>query len=789
MNFGGKFTPKTPRREKTNLSSSSDSEKVKDPVSVFCRLRNLRDENEASCIKLMSPTVLSLICPSESRVLRKDTHYAFKHIFTSYASQKEVFDHIAYPLLEDLLRGKNGLLFTYGVTGSGKTYTLTGDPYNPGIMPRCIDTLFNSIAEHQAQKYIIKSDKMNGFEVQSEADARDDCLHENRSTKSLRKKGSGDKVLYTNDGTSILGINERNLYSVFISYIEIYNNTVYDLLDESGGKVLQSKILREDSQKNMYVNGVVEQEVKCAAEAFELFNAGQKRKRMGHTLLNAESSRSHSIFNIRVVQLEQYVLNSNGERVIPAQNLLKVGQLSLVDLAGSERSNRTQNTGMRLKEASSINNSLMSLRNCMEILRENQINNGSRLVPYRESRLTHIFKNYFEGEGRVEMIVCASPSVLDYEENLQVMKFADIASDVKVVRPESRFTPYKTKASKSKPTVETPITKIKATAPLVFGPKIPLLKLNFENIDDSIGGIRNLVKIIQTRKQKSLLLNREINAKDRAFRKRLAEMNSEYTLKISELKSAQQQYKKEKKKSQNLEVKVLELEKMNDSLDSKNVQLVDSIRNLRCNLDEKDLKLNQNLMEREKQKQKMALKQEKMNQELDDKLRRQRDHLNAAMRAKEDKLKRVRDLLDEEHAVVVAATPTKSVVSEVSNNKPPVPHRSRHVAVANRRRSKSVGEVWLEHNSVKPVPLGTVMQPSMNKRKSVSKLSKASDITHPKQSKYCLIAQEADTDGEVETKVYKADILPTCGGGAQVIFNDVERLRQESPVGTPQKYT
>lgn len=77
--------------------------------------------------------------------------------------------------------------------------------------------------------------------------------------------------------------------------------------------------------------------------------------------------------------------------------------------------------------------------------------------------------------------------------------------------------------------------------------------------------------------------------------------------------------------------------------------------------------------------------------------------------------------------------------------------------------------------------MGTVLQPSMKKRKSVTKLSKASDVTNPKQSKYCLIAQEQDGGGDVETKVYKGDILPTCSGGAQVVFNDVERLRQGSP--------
>lgn len=151
----------------------------------------------------------------------------------------------------------------------------------------------------------------------------------------------------------------------------------------------------------MYINGVLEVEVKSSVEAFEVLNLGQKRKRMAHTVLNAESSRSHSIFNVRLVQLEKAPSRSDGRPLIPEQNLIKVGQLSLVDLAGSERLSRTHNTGMRLKEASSINNSLMSLRTCLEILRENQMTSGNRLVPYRDSRLTLLFKNYFEGEGQV----------------------------------------------------------------------------------------------------------------------------------------------------------------------------------------------------------------------------------------------------------------------------------------------------------------------------------------------------------------------------------------------------
>ncbi|CAL4240543.1 unnamed protein product, partial [Meganyctiphanes norvegica] len=162
-----------------------------------------------------------------------------------------------------------------------------------------------------------------------------------------------------------------------------------------------------------------------------VLHAGQKRRRIAHTRLNCESSRSHSIFSIRVVQGP---LDAQGEEVVTDKNSIIISQLSLVDLAGSERTNRTKATGDRLKEAGNINNSLMTLRSCIEVLRENQVNNTNKKVPYRDSKITHYFKNFFDGEGKVKMIVCVNPKSDDYDETLPVMKFAELASEVQIQR-------------------------------------------------------------------------------------------------------------------------------------------------------------------------------------------------------------------------------------------------------------------------------------------------------------------------------------------------------------------
>lgn len=420
------------------------------------------------------------------------------------------------------------------------------------------------------------------------------------------------------------------------------------------------------------------------------------------------------------------------------------------------------------------------------------------MVPYRDSRLTLLFKNYFEGDGKVKMIVCVNPSVNDYEETLQVMKFAEMTQEVKVIKPEVCYTPYK-KIQKTPKSIKNSARKgaglYTPSTPMVFGPRIPSFKLNLEDLDETSLVMEKLLKILRTRRDKGRIFDRDVENKIQSFRQRLSAVNHNTVINKSELKSLKVIVKKEKQKSQNLETKILDLETVNESLQAKNEELCEVIRSLQCTIDEKDLKINQNYLEKEKTKHKMAMHAEKMNQELDMKLRKQREHLHAAMLERDNKLRKVREVLESElveipkeisHQPITKETQTIGETESVEKLRPG--HRKLATTPSMRhRRSRSVGEVWLEHNSVKPVPLGTVMQPAMKKRKSVTKLSKASDVTNPKQNKYCLIAQEAATDGEMETKLYKADIVPTCGGGAQVIFNDVERLRQESPTGSPRK--
>ncbi|XP_027137566.1 kinesin-like protein KIF23 isoform X4 [Larimichthys crocea] len=438
---------KNPRRPGPKKASSIE----KDPVGVYCRIRPLGAEDEECCVEMISSSTIQLHAPDGLKANRngeyKETQYSFKKVFGIQTTQMELFEDVARPLVEDLVHCKNGLLFTYGVTGSGKTFTMTGSPGEGGLLPRSLDMLFNSIGPFQAKRFVFKPDDKNGMEIQNQVDAllerqKRDSQQSVPKTPSSRQKADPEfaDMISSEEACKSENVDEDCCYSVFVSYIEVYNNYIYDLLEDAPidpirPKPPQSKILREDQNHNMYVAGCTEVEVKSTEEAFEVFWKGQKKRRIANTQLNRESSRSHSVFTVKLAQAP---LDADGDHILQDKNQVNVSQLCLVDLAGSERTSRTRAEGSRLREAGNINQSLMTLRTCMEVLRENQMCGTNKMVPYRDSKVTHLFKNYFDGEGKVRMIVCVNPKADDYDETMLVMRFAEMTQEVEVARPVDR---------------------------------------------------------------------------------------------------------------------------------------------------------------------------------------------------------------------------------------------------------------------------------------------------------------------------------------------------------------
>ncbi|EAA04239.4 AGAP007592-PA [Anopheles gambiae str. PEST] len=297
--------------------------------------------------------------------------FAFDHCFYStdanannFASQELVFNNIGRDILENAFQGYNACIFAYGQTGSGKSYTMMGSQDSKGIIPRLCDELFASIAAKQ-------TDELN--------------------------------------------------YKVEVSYMEIYNEKVHDLLDPKTAK--QSLKVREHNVLGPYVDGLSQLAVTSFLDIDNLMAEGNKSRTVAATNMNSESSRSHAVFTVVLTQtLIDTLSGVTGE---------KVSRVSLVDLAGSERAVKTGAVGDRLKEGSNINKSLTTLGLVISKLADSTGGkNKDKFVPYRDSVLTWLLKDNLGGNSRTVMLATLSPAADNYEETLSTLRYADRAKRI-----------------------------------------------------------------------------------------------------------------------------------------------------------------------------------------------------------------------------------------------------------------------------------------------------------------------------------------------------------------------
>ncbi|XP_063729758.1 kinesin-like protein KIF13A [Symsagittifera roscoffensis] len=276
-----------------------------------------------------------------------------------------MFEDLGLDLLENAFQGYNACIFAYGQTGSGKSYTMMGShSADLGIIPRLCHELFSKICCNS-----------------------NDCLQ----------------------------------FKVEMSYMEIYNEKVHDLLDPRSGK--SNLKVREHKILGPYVDGLSKLAVTSSEDIYDLIEVGNRSRTVAATNMNSESSRSHAVFTIF---LSQQITNKQmtGE---------KASRISLVDLAGSERATKTGAAGDRLKEGSNINKSLTTLGLVISALAEQAANQGRKkpvFVPYRDSTLTWLLKDSLGGNSKTVMIATISPSADNYDESLSTLRYADRAKRI-----------------------------------------------------------------------------------------------------------------------------------------------------------------------------------------------------------------------------------------------------------------------------------------------------------------------------------------------------------------------
>ncbi|KAI1328966.1 kinesin motor domain-containing protein [Xylariaceae sp. FL0255] len=296
------------------------------------------------------------VVPNGKKV--KDQTFAFDRIFDENVTQAEVYEATTKGLLDSVLDGYNATVFAYGATGCGKTHTITGTTQMPGIIFLTMQELFEKIAESSDEKHT----------------------------------------------------------EITLSYLEIYNETIRDLLVPGGSK--QSLNLREDSNQAVTVPGLTSHHPKDVAEVMDMIVQGNEYRTVSPTCANATSSRSHAVLQINV---------ASKDRNAAVNEPHTMATLSIIDLAGSERASATKNRGERLIEGANINKSLLALGSCINALCDPR---KKAHVPYRNSKLTRLLKFSLGGNCKTVMIVCVSPSSAHFDETQNTLRYANRAKNI-----------------------------------------------------------------------------------------------------------------------------------------------------------------------------------------------------------------------------------------------------------------------------------------------------------------------------------------------------------------------
>ncbi|XP_049933922.1 kinesin-like protein KIN-5D isoform X2 [Nymphaea colorata] len=349
-------------------------------VQVILRCRPLNEDE----LRVNTPVVIS--CNEHKREVSAsqniankliDRTFAFDKVFGPGSQQKDLYNQAIVPIVNEVLEGYNCTIFAYGQTGTGKTYTMEGGskkakngdfPIDAGVIPRAVRQIFEILEAQHAE------------------------------------------------------------YSMKVTFLELYNEEITDLLappDDylkfSDEKQKKPIALMEDGKGGVFVRGLEEEIVCTANEIYKILEKGSAKRRTAETLLNKQSSRSHSIFSITI-----HIKESTPE----GEELIKCGKLNLVDLAGSENISRSGAREGRAREAGEINKSLLTLGRVINSLVEH-----SGHVPYRESKLTRLLRDSLGGKTKTCIIATISPSIHCLEETLSTLDYAHRAKNIKN-RPE-----------------------------------------------------------------------------------------------------------------------------------------------------------------------------------------------------------------------------------------------------------------------------------------------------------------------------------------------------------------
>ena len=352
--------------DSTNMKERPSMIPQQSDIKTILRIRPCPNDSVSGNYKIKDNKILEVTLDNNNT-----RNFTFSLALGENTTQEELFNQICIESLDSFLsENKNGLIFTYGMTCSGKTFTIIGSNNDPGVLPRSIE-------------YILKSNYLN------------------------------------------------NNYFLTCNFFEIYNEDCYDLLanfklndnsekkNKKNKQQQREKLQMKENNKQIFFPSINQPEIKNISDFNNILAFGLKQKSHAPTLLNENSSRSHTIF--KIILNNKYFPNS------PTY-------FSIVDLAGSERAKRTEATGINLLEATKINQSLSVLGKCLEAMRNNSNYRKKVLIPFRESKLTQVFQEYFFHNHTITMITNINPRKEDCDESVRALNFSCICKEIVTTR-------------------------------------------------------------------------------------------------------------------------------------------------------------------------------------------------------------------------------------------------------------------------------------------------------------------------------------------------------------------
>ncbi|ORX58840.1 kinesin-domain-containing protein [Hesseltinella vesiculosa] len=431
------------------LSNSTTS-----AVQVAVRIRPLTDRdrtqprfanlNDDDCLKTIDNTI---------RVVPQNKLFTYDHVFGPNSQQDEIFETVASKLVLKFVEGYNVTILAYGQTSSGKTYTMGTMQQDGqcvesqvGIVPRAMSYLFQVLQQPSSH---LSAPPPPASHQRPASPTSSVSSSTTSRTSRLRPRSRMSMVPTPTPSRSSRYSQAQQKYSVKVSFIEIYNEELKDLLNDAPVDERPLVSIREDAKGQIYWTGVKEVPVNNADDVLFYLQQGTKTRATGATDMNEQSSRSHAIFSVTLQQEKpangsdaastRRASSRHGE---DADTVLTTSKFHFVDLAGSERLKRTDAKGNRRKEGININAGLLALGNVISALAD--ASKKSLHIPYRDSKLTRLLQDSLGGNAATLMIACVSPMEYNLSETLNTMQYANRARSIKNRLEKNEFEEWMT---------------------------------------------------------------------------------------------------------------------------------------------------------------------------------------------------------------------------------------------------------------------------------------------------------------------------------------------------------